>query len=247
MHFHLPKPMHGWREFAGEVGVIVLGVLIALGAEQAIDSVHRRSEAREARSEIEAEVVTDITRIKQRALNADCVDARLNEMDQIIDSENSDGTIRRPSLIGRPPRYAIETMRWDAASQSGRVSLLPSDWQAQFGFLYTVLRYHYQTNTEEEAVWSRLNALSGIERITPEVRFALKQDIAQARFDNASLRQVANIILDRAARAGLHPAKRHDPPFNVCWPTSTSPEMAAKLMASRNALTEKYNPGSAFR
>jgi hypothetical protein len=32
MHFHLPKPLHGWREFAGEVGIIVLGVLIALGA-----------------------------------------------------------------------------------------------------------------------------------------------------------------------------------------------------------------------
>jgi len=32
MHFHLPKPLHGWREFAGEVGIIVIGVLIALGA-----------------------------------------------------------------------------------------------------------------------------------------------------------------------------------------------------------------------
>ena len=34
MHFHLPKPLHGWREFLGEVGIIVIGVLIALGAEQ---------------------------------------------------------------------------------------------------------------------------------------------------------------------------------------------------------------------
>lgn len=34
MHFHLPKPLHGWREFAGEVGIIVIGVLIALSAEQ---------------------------------------------------------------------------------------------------------------------------------------------------------------------------------------------------------------------
>lgn len=25
MHFHLPKPLHGWREFAGEVGIIVVG------------------------------------------------------------------------------------------------------------------------------------------------------------------------------------------------------------------------------
>lgn len=247
MHIHLPKPLHGWRQFIGEVGIIVIGVLIALGAEQAIDGIHKRSEAREARSEIEAEVVTDITRIRQRAFNADCVDARLDEMDQIIDGEKANGAIRRPSLIGRPPRYAIETTRWDAASQSGRVSLLPSDWQAQFGFLYTVLRYHYQVNTEEETVWSRLNALSGIERITPEVRFTLKQDIAQARFDNSSLRQVANIILDRAARAGLRSTNRHDPPFNVCWPTSTSPEMAAKLMARRNALTEKVSPASAYR
>lgn len=36
MHFHLPKPLHGWREFAGEVGIVVFGVLIALGAEQVV-------------------------------------------------------------------------------------------------------------------------------------------------------------------------------------------------------------------
>ena len=25
MHVHLPKPIHGWRQFFGEVGIIVLG------------------------------------------------------------------------------------------------------------------------------------------------------------------------------------------------------------------------------
>src|SRR4051794_16645332 len=34
MHVHLPEPLHGRREFVGEVGIIVIGVLIALGAEQ---------------------------------------------------------------------------------------------------------------------------------------------------------------------------------------------------------------------
>lgn len=28
MEVHLPKPLHGWREFVGEVGIIVLGVLM---------------------------------------------------------------------------------------------------------------------------------------------------------------------------------------------------------------------------
>ena len=46
MHFHLPKPLHGWRQFAGEVGIIVVGVLIALGAEQLVASWHWRSEVR---------------------------------------------------------------------------------------------------------------------------------------------------------------------------------------------------------
>ena len=56
MHFHLPRPLHGWREFAGEVGIIVLGVLIALGAEQVLSSIHDRSEARHARDNVVYEV-----------------------------------------------------------------------------------------------------------------------------------------------------------------------------------------------
>ena len=40
MHFHMPKPLHRWRDFLNEVGIIVLGVTIALGAEALIE--HRR-------------------------------------------------------------------------------------------------------------------------------------------------------------------------------------------------------------
>ena len=29
MHFHLPKRLHSWREFVGEIGIFVIGVLIA--------------------------------------------------------------------------------------------------------------------------------------------------------------------------------------------------------------------------
>lgn len=52
MHFHLPKPQHGWREFIGEVGVIVLGVLIALSAEQIVETLHWRSQIRHGRDDL---------------------------------------------------------------------------------------------------------------------------------------------------------------------------------------------------
>ena len=35
MHIRSAKPVHRWREFLGGVGIIVLGILIAIGLEQA--------------------------------------------------------------------------------------------------------------------------------------------------------------------------------------------------------------------
>ena len=57
MHFHLPKPLHGWREFVGEVGIIVIGVLIALGAEQAVERLHHHSQVHEAEKKLRAESI----------------------------------------------------------------------------------------------------------------------------------------------------------------------------------------------
>jgi hypothetical protein len=49
MRVRLPKPLRGWREFGGEVGVIVLGVLIALAAQQAVEWVHERQDVAQLR------------------------------------------------------------------------------------------------------------------------------------------------------------------------------------------------------
>lgn len=49
MHIHLPKALHGWRDFLKEVGIIVLGVLIALGAEQGVEAVRDRLVSLDAR------------------------------------------------------------------------------------------------------------------------------------------------------------------------------------------------------
>ena len=56
MHFHLPKPLHGWRAFAGEVGIIVIGVLIALGAEQLVEAARWREKVEIATTAIHSEL-----------------------------------------------------------------------------------------------------------------------------------------------------------------------------------------------
>ena len=56
MHFHLPKPIHGWREFLGEIAIIVIGVSIALVAEQVVEVAHWRSVVAEESMALDAEV-----------------------------------------------------------------------------------------------------------------------------------------------------------------------------------------------
>ena len=57
MDIHKPKPWHGGREFAKEVGTIVLGVLIAIGCEQAVEALHHRDQARDMTRKLRQESI----------------------------------------------------------------------------------------------------------------------------------------------------------------------------------------------
>ncbi len=58
MDIHKPKPWHGLREFLKEYAIIVVGVLTALGAEQAVEVIHRHEAVAEARRALNAPEVT---------------------------------------------------------------------------------------------------------------------------------------------------------------------------------------------
>jgi hypothetical protein len=66
VHIHLPKPLHGWREFVGEVGVIAIGILIALGAEQAVEVVHHNQQRSELLDAMNKSFVADAGTLAQR-------------------------------------------------------------------------------------------------------------------------------------------------------------------------------------
>lgn len=82
MHLHLPKPLHGWRQFVGEVGIIVLGVLIALGAEQIVEGIHERYLVRQAVAQIRAELAYDSAFAAERVAIGDCMRAGVTDLRQ---------------------------------------------------------------------------------------------------------------------------------------------------------------------
>ena len=80
MQFHLPKPLHGWRSFLGEVGVVLLGVLLALGAQQLIVDIQTRADVRAFRETIDHEVGLNLFVYDVRAKEFGCKARQVAEL-----------------------------------------------------------------------------------------------------------------------------------------------------------------------
>ena len=80
MLLRLPKPLNGWRIFAGEVGVIVLGVLIALGAQQAVETFQWRSETTATEAALEEEIMDSVEVADERVAVSPCLQRRIAQL-----------------------------------------------------------------------------------------------------------------------------------------------------------------------
>src|SRR6185437_6092695 len=120
MDIHKPKSWHGWREFLKEVGTIVIGVLVALAAEQAVEWVHRQHQRAEARDVIRREIADNLAELDLRTPSRDCVQRRLSEVEAWLDAADLARPIKPAIWIGRPNIPPLITSRWEAATASGR-------------------------------------------------------------------------------------------------------------------------------
>ena len=115
MHVHLPKPLHGWREFAGEVGIIVLGVFIALSADALIERSSWRAKVRLADANMRVEIERNRNNAAQYAILEQCADKLLDRMTGDLISGNT-ADLSKLHEIGEPfVTEAWTATAWDAA------------------------------------------------------------------------------------------------------------------------------------
>jgi hypothetical protein len=126
MHFHLPKPLHGWRQFFGEVGIIVLGVLIALGVEQVASAVHDRSSAAEARVSIRDEIENNLRILALRSSTERCMQTRLREIAALLDAASSGHAPHPLNWIGAPYAPLAGHTVFQSAQSAGKFFFFPA-------------------------------------------------------------------------------------------------------------------------
>ena len=223
MQAHLPKPLHGWRELAGEVGIIVIGVLIALGAGQVVESFHDRQVAEEARENVRAEAALDVGFIQSRLAAQPCIERRLAELSQILGKAGAGSLQPQPTWIARAPTVPFFTARWQAATASGRNSLFPAKEQEQFGMLYQIFGRYNDYQPREQEVWADLRALETWQGpLGPEARVAFAKSLQQAKYLAWDLNYAGTYALRTGAAMGLLSKQLRGEPDAICYPITTA-------------------------
>ena len=78
------KPPHGWNAVGWELGIVTVGVLIALGAQQVVQWLTDLSTAAETRASVTDELNSDLMSIALRRAAEPCIDRRLEELRTIV-------------------------------------------------------------------------------------------------------------------------------------------------------------------
>jgi hypothetical protein len=246
MHFHLPKPLHGWREFAGEVGIIVIGVLIALGVEQIASALRDRVSKHEAHEAVYAEIQQNLSYMKARMATQGCVERRLDDIGSLL-AKAGDGPISpQPKWIGQPAIWFNEDERWQAATGSGRASLFSSDEQSRLAGVYVAIKQFLSAEEREQDAWAQLRGLeSWTGPLGPAGRVHFVSALQAARLELWETSIGARVAFDRAKALGVdHVGAKtmiegYALPHAVCLPMDTPRQRALKILSGPNAIGDQ--------
>jgi hypothetical protein len=223
MHVHLPKPLHGWRAFVGEVGIIVVGVLIALSAEQLVEAAHERAKSVQAEAAIRDELGFNLGRLKSRMNIHGCVVRRIGEIQTLLDKAADQPHLATPRWIGRPQYWTFATSRWQAESQAGSAAVVDPARLSSYAIMYARMQDMLEEMTFEQSDWARLRTLENVRRLDAAAAFEMNETLHDARYRDWRLALVTSQLLDMANSLRLRSIANTTPASpSVCLPMTTS-------------------------
>lgn len=215
------RPLKGWRVFAGEVGVVLLGVLLALGAQQLAEEFDRRQNRAFTEQALKDEIAFSAGYAFERLVIEPCLKSRLRELNEKL-AANANPWRGTPAQLGkvqvagtrafpavyRTPSREWPTNAWTTATASGVLLHMDRARVAQFGDIYSQIRNLGDAQDAEETIAPNLSFLASDQRLEPATRVAAQTVLAQLDTHNEMIVTIAHQMLDavRALRLGYSPA-----------------------------------------
>ena len=189
------KPVHNWSEFLREVGTIVLGVVIALAAGEAVDAWNWRNEVSIVEDSVDDELSGSLFAAQERIKIADCQRKTLDALDDLADK--SRGTLVIPYVpVTRNRVWA--SAAWDAAVASGAIAHMPHDTRNAYSELFSFVHLFQNLNLRQQELWASINAYRRPRIFTDTSRDRFVETVAQLRSLTGTMNLAAQQFVEEA-------------------------------------------------
>src|SRR5262249_12432791 len=126
-------PPHGWNAVGWELGIVTLGVLIALAAQQLVDTIHRRSDVAQLVAALRLELSDDRSRWEHIRGADVCTLLRLDALERWSRTAPAGATLDRPYRLFL---WNMHSSAWDLAKTSPATADIPLKQRLTFASFY---------------------------------------------------------------------------------------------------------------
>jgi hypothetical protein len=139
LEIHKPKPVHNWRDFLKEIGVIVIGIVIALSGEQILEAIHWKHKAEAAEQDLRKELADSLSYAVEQEQMHQCVSDYLDALQSAILRSDSD-TIQKLYAAGIPlDAHPWRSSSWTAALTGQVADHLPHEKVAAYSIAFRLV------------------------------------------------------------------------------------------------------------
>lgn len=215
------KPTRNWRGYLKEYAIIVVGVLTALAAQQAVEWWQWQSQVKAARHALRKEMTSITDFYLLRTVMAHCLDKRLDDAGAMIAQTAAGHVPDTKDMPFNGMGRLLSDSEWHSERASQALTHFPRDELALMGQFYAQITDMRGWVYEETTAWSRLAVLLDASQTLGG------DDLAQLRINHHMARRYYNTItlnarrqLDLAAKLGVRPAPLTPETTNRCNQTS---------------------------
>jgi hypothetical protein len=206
---HKPRPVHGWKELLSEIGVVVIGISIALTAEAGIEAWHWREQVKGANEALTSDVGRLIGYAAEREAFSACVGQHLDRWTEVIEDGVRMGRFPAQGAMHRAPPRLWRLNSWDGLIAAGIGPHLPRDELVILSLLSYDLTLAGDLQADENVQWTRLYTLVGPGRpVEAGEMVGLRDALSRATGDAKTLRATARDIAALIEASKLLPKDR---------------------------------------
>jgi hypothetical protein len=183
----------------------VIGVLIALGAEQTIEALQWDRRVADARTAMRAELgVDDGAQAETRMELSRCFAQQLDRIERALLDERDRGTAFVAPRIAAPPFRTWDDNAWRAAVSSTATSHMSTAEMSSWSMAYVFIPDMNEATNRELSDWADLERTRVLRSHPSDTeREAMFTAIGRARHDNDLLTTVSKYFLVWSRRAGV--------------------------------------------